>query len=157
VPFLFSGVVVCLSLTRTRFPLGRVYFADLVGAGIGCLASVQLLSLIDAPSGIFMISALLFLGAACYATYAGHRRRLHQSYIFALAMLIVAGLNASTLHGIQPIWSKGKIDRRDKLIAEVWNPISKIRATKPSDASSANVGTQPARSQGQHGRNWSGH
>ncbi len=131
VPFFFSGVVVCLSLTRTPFPIGRVYFADLAGAGAGCLASVLLLKLIDAPSGIFVISALLFLGAACYASYAQDRSRLHKSYVLAIAMLIVAGLNASTLHGIQPIWSKGKIDRRANLAAEVWNPISKVRASKP--------------------------
>ena len=131
VPFFFSGVVVCLSLTRTPFPIGRVYFADLAGAGAGCLASVLLLKLIDAPSGIFVISALLFLGAACYATYAQDRSRVRKSYILAIAMLIVAGLNASTLHGIQPIWSKGKIDRRANLAAEVWNPISKVRASRP--------------------------
>jgi SAM-dependent methyltransferase len=46
-------------------------------------------------------------------------------------MLIVAGLNASTLHGIQPIWSKGAIDRRTELAAEVWTPISKVRAINP--------------------------
>jgi len=131
VPFFFSGIVVCLSLTRTPFPIGRVYFADLVGAGVGCVASVLLLKLIDAPSGIFVISALLFLGAACYAPYAGDRPRLRKSYISAVAMLIVAALNASTLHGIEPIWSKGKIDLRDRLIAEVWNPISKVRARNP--------------------------
>ena len=131
VPFFFSGVVVCLSLTRTSFPVGRVYSADLVGAGVGCIASVLLLKLIDAPSGIFVISALLFLGAACYATYAEDRPRLRKSHIFAIAMLMLAGLNASTLYGIQPIWSKGEIDKRDKLLTEVWNPISKIRASKP--------------------------
>jgi spermidine synthase len=131
VPFFFSGVVVCLSLTRTPFPIGRVYFADLVGAGAGCLASVLLLKLIDAPSAIFVISALLFLGAACYATYAGDGSRRRKSFFFAVGMLLIAGLNASTLHGIQPIWSKGVIDRRIGLAAEVWNPISKVRAFKP--------------------------
>jgi len=130
VPFFFSGVVVCLSLTRTPFPIGRTYFADLAGAGVGCLASVLMLKLLDAPSGIFVISALLFLGAACYAAYAGDRPRLRKSYIFAAGMLIVAGLNAATLHGIQPIWSKGAIDRRNGLAAEVWNPISKVRASQ---------------------------
>src|SRR5262249_23133039 len=33
VPFYFSGVAVCISLTRTPFPIGHVYFADLFGAG----------------------------------------------------------------------------------------------------------------------------
>ena len=128
VPFFFSGVVVCLSLTRTGFPIGRVYFADLLGAGAGCFASVLLLKLVDAPSGIFVISAVLFFGAVCYANYAGDGPLRRKSYIGAIAMLAVAALNASTLHGIQPIWSKGGLDRRDNLLAEVWNPISKVRA-----------------------------
>jgi hypothetical protein len=131
VPFFFSGVVVCLSLTRTSFPIGRIYFADLVGAGAGCFASVLLLKVVDAPSGIFAISAFLFLGAACYAAYAEDGPRRRQSYVLAAGMLAVAGLNASTLYGIQPIWAKGAIDRRIRLAAEVWNPISKVRAEKP--------------------------
>jgi hypothetical protein len=131
VPFFFSGILVCLSLTRTQLPIGRVYFADLAGAAAGCLSSVALLKVVDAPSGIFVISALLFLGTACYASYAGHRKWVRNSWISALAMLLISGLNASTLHGIQPIWSKGKLDVRNHLLAEVWNPISKVRAREP--------------------------
>lgn len=131
VPFFFSGVAVCVSLARSPFPVGRVYFADLFGAAAGCLGAVWLLSLIDAPSAIFVISSLLFVSAAAYATYAGDGRKRGRSYGYAAVMLVVAALNASTLHGIQPIWSKGKIDRRSDLAAEVWNPISRVRALKP--------------------------
>lgn len=131
VPFFFSGVAVCLSLTKTAFPIGRVYFADLFGAAAGCAAAILLLNTIDAPSAIFVISSLLFLSAAAYATYAEDRRLRRRSYVGAAALLIIAGLNASTLHGIQPIWSRGQIDRRTNLAAEVWNPISKVRATNP--------------------------
>jgi hypothetical protein len=131
VPFFFSGVAVCLSLTRSAFPVGRVYFADLLGAAVGCLGAVWLLSLIDAPSAIFVVSSLLFVSAAAYATHAGDKSRRSRSYAYTVAMIVVAALNVSTLHGIQPIWSKGQIDRRDNLAAEVWNPISKVRASGP--------------------------
>jgi len=40
VPFFFAGVAVCISLTRSPFPMGRIYFTDLAGAAVGCLASV---------------------------------------------------------------------------------------------------------------------
>ncbi len=131
VPFFFSGIAVCLALTKTAFPIGRIYFADLFGASVGSVASVLLLKLIDAPSGMFVISALLFLSSAAFATYARDKRYRLRSYAFAIGMLVIASLNASTLHGIQPIWSKGRIDRRDDLAAEVWNPISKVRVFKP--------------------------
>jgi hypothetical protein len=143
VPFFFSGVTVCLSLTRTPFPIGRVYAVDLFGAGFGCVGSVILLELIDAPSGIFVISGLLFLGAACFAAYAGDRRSGQRACLFALGMLIIAGLNASSLHGIQPIWAKGAIDRRTDLAAEVWNPISKVRVRKPAIDESSYWGPSP--------------
>ena len=43
----------------------------------------------------------------------------------------LAALNASTLYGIQPIWAKGKIDRRDDILAEKWNAISRVKARRP--------------------------
>ncbi len=132
VPFFFSGIAVCLSLTRTRFPIGRVYFVDLLGAAAGCLGSVGLFKLLDGPSAVLAISSLLFLGAAGYASHAGEFRRCRRSLGYGLMMLVLAALNASTLYGIQPIWTKGRIDRRSGLLAEVWNPISKVRASQPA-------------------------
>jgi predicted membrane-bound spermidine synthase len=132
VPFFFSGITVCLALTRSPFPIGRVYAVDLFGAGFGCLGSVILLELMDAPSGMFVISGLLFLGAACFAAYAGDRPFRQRASLWAFGMLVIAGLNASSLHGIQPIWTKERIDLRTDLAAEVWNPISKVRVLKPS-------------------------
>src|SRR5262249_30552905 len=46
IPFLFAGIAVCLSLTRTTFALGRVYFTDLFGAAAGCFLSALLLKLV---------------------------------------------------------------------------------------------------------------
>jgi hypothetical protein len=34
-PFFFSGVVVSLALTRSPYPIGQVYGADLIGAATG--------------------------------------------------------------------------------------------------------------------------
>jgi spermidine synthase len=46
-------------------------------------------------------------------------------------MVVLAGLNASTIHGIQPIWSKGKLDTRTDILYETWNPISRVRVVPP--------------------------
>ena len=128
VPFFFAGLVVCLSLTRTPFPIGRIYFADLAGASAGCVLAVLLLSAVDAPSAIFVVSALLFVSAALYSRYANEKGLEKRAHRWAAALLVIAALNASTIYGIQPIWSKGRIDRRTNVLAEAWNPISKVRA-----------------------------
>ena len=39
-PFFFSGVVVSLALTRSPYPIGKVYGADLIGAAIGCIGAL---------------------------------------------------------------------------------------------------------------------
>src|SRR5580704_1247275 len=87
VPFFFSGIAVCISLTRAPFPMGRIYFTDLAGAALGCIASVALLRLIDAPSAIFVVSALLFVSAAAYASYATETHNFKTSLYWAVAML----------------------------------------------------------------------
>jgi hypothetical protein len=149
VPFFFSGIAVCIALTRSPFAMGRVYFTDLAGASVGCLASVLLLRLIDAPSAIFVIAAVLFASAAAFSAYAGEAVIRRRSLYGVAAMLVLGAANASTLHGIQPIWSKGAIDHRTGILAEKWNPISKVRANKPQIGSPLMQGpspTMPARS-----------
>lgn len=131
VPFVFAGVVVCLSLTKASAPIGRVYFADLVGAAGGCFGSLILLNLMDAPSAVMVISALVFLSASAYAEFAAQPRLRTRCYLWAGALVVLAALNASTIHGIQPIWSKGKLDPRTDILYETWNPISRVRVVAP--------------------------
>src|SRR5689334_2683244 len=83
VPFFFAGVAVCLSLTKASAAIGKVYFADLAGAAAGCFGAVILLSKVDAPSAVLVISALVFLSAAAYAGFAGQPRLQKQSYTWA--------------------------------------------------------------------------
>ncbi|PYQ21774.1 MAG: hypothetical protein DMF81_14390 [Acidobacteria bacterium] len=132
VPFFFSGIAVCLSLTRTALPVGLVYFADLLGAAAGCVCAIALLKVLDGPSAVLAIGALALLGAAAYAVHAGESSRGKRLVAGAVALAVLAVLNASTLYGVQPIWVKGRIDRRTQILAEVWNPISKVRAWQPT-------------------------
>jgi predicted membrane-bound spermidine synthase len=143
VPFFFSGIAVCLALTRMPFPMGRIYFADLTGAAAGCVGSVVLLELVDAPSAVFMISALLFCSGALYSAYANETRLTKTAGCWALAMAVLSLLNASTFHGIQPMWSKGKVDPRRDILAERWNPISRVRAQHPVSGAPMMWGASP--------------
>ena len=131
VPFFFAGIVVCLSLTKASAAIGRVYFADLMGAAAGCFGAVVLLNTVDAPSAVLVISALVFLSAAAYAQFASQQRLQKHCYVWATVLVVLAGVNASTIHGIQPIWSKGKLDPRTDILYETWNPISRVRVVPP--------------------------
>ena len=67
VPFFFSGVVVSLALTRSPFPIGRVYGVDLLGASSGCLGVLFLLNLTDGPSAILWIATIVAVGALFFS------------------------------------------------------------------------------------------
>src|SRR5688572_7111863 len=48
-PFFFAGVVISLALTRSPYPVARVYGVDLVGAASGAVGALLLLGLTDGP------------------------------------------------------------------------------------------------------------
>ncbi len=128
-PFFFAGIAVCLSLTRSPFPIGKIYFADLSGAAAGCLASIGLMSLMDAPSAILAVSAILFLSSALYFLSAGNRISAKKVGLWAIFVALFAVLNASTPFLIKPMWSKGELDNRMDAQFDTWNPISRIRVS----------------------------
>src|SRR5215212_6503944 len=41
-PFFFSGIAISLALTRSVYPVGIVYGADLLGAALGCVGALVL-------------------------------------------------------------------------------------------------------------------
>jgi len=83
-PFILSGFVVTLVLTRTAGPIGLLYGADLIGAAVGCLAIIGLLNFTDLTSTALVTAGVAALGAWCFAR-AGQRRGV-------AALLLAAGL-----------------------------------------------------------------
>src|SRR3954468_20466498 len=47
IPFIFSGIAVCVALTRFPRQVSRLYAADLAGAALGCVLFVTVLRLTD--------------------------------------------------------------------------------------------------------------
>jgi hypothetical protein len=145
-PFVFSGIAACLSLTRSEFAIGRVYFVDLLGAAAGSVGSVALLEILDAPSAMFAISGILFLSVRAFAGFEDRRKPSLRFTVFACGMLIAAALNHETPFGFGPIRSKGTLEERNHYIAEVWNPISRIRAQRSPEGPPMLFGTPDTRS-----------
>ena len=60
---LLLRIVVSLALTRSPYPVGIVYGADLLGAALGCLGALALLNLVSGPSAVLWIAVLGAAGA----------------------------------------------------------------------------------------------
>ena len=57
--FVALGMIVATMLGRAGDRVGRLYFADLVGAGLGCMLAIPLITRLGAPA-VVMCAALVF-------------------------------------------------------------------------------------------------
>jgi hypothetical protein len=101
VPFVVSGIVVTLALTRTGAPIGVLYGADLIGAAAGCLAVIALLNVTDIASAAFATSAVAALGAWCFARATGARGRGALALVVVLLGAAFVNANAEDPLGVR--------------------------------------------------------
>lgn len=97
IPFVFSGIAVCLALTRYGKEVGRLYAADLLGAGLGCLLLIPLLSLVDGPSAVIVVSCF---AAAAGIFYASGRVLEEVVREFDIADRAVGGVSGCEFHAV---------------------------------------------------------
>jgi len=62
VPFVVSGVAVCLALTGYPGRVSRLYAADLAGAALGCVLLIVVLDYSDGPTAVLWVATLATLG-----------------------------------------------------------------------------------------------
>jgi hypothetical protein len=136
VPFVFSGICVCLALTRSGGAVGTVYAADLAGAALGCLATTVALAITDAPAAVLGVAALAGVGAAAFAAAAGRRVLLAAAAATTVGALVVGAASPSWL---RLVWVKGATEAGPTLY-ERWNSYSRVRVAGNPDIPSAPFG-----------------
>lgn len=92
-PFFFGGICLGYLLSKGGERISRLYFFDLVGAGIGSLLALFAINYLGATFTIFGVAAIAALIAIAIAR--SHARGLHWPSVFTF--VIAAGLAAVTL------------------------------------------------------------
>jgi hypothetical protein len=140
IPFFSSGVAVSLALTRTPFPVGRVYGADLFGAAAGCLGVLLLLNNTDGPSAILWVGAMAAAAALFFSksgiggapqTKPPLDSLLRRRTTILVLIVTCAALNGLGDYGLQPLVAKGKFEAGDTHVFREWNTFSRV-AVYPS-------------------------
>jgi hypothetical protein len=136
IPFVLSGVVVTLALTRTSEPVGRLYASDLMGAALGCLAVIALLSLSDITSVAFAAGAAAALGAWCFHRYSGRPGAGWSHTGLAAVCVLIAVTNASRPDVFAVIYPKNRTQWLSQQHVDVsaWNTHSYITIHKPQQS-----------------------
>lgn len=91
-PFLFAGLTVSLALRAGAREVDRLYFWDLVGAGLGCLLAIPLMGWVS-PPGALIVSSGVFLCAAAVFLSSGRARFV----LGALGLVVAAGATAAPM------------------------------------------------------------
>jgi len=71
IPFFFSGMVVALLLSRLAGKVNKLYFSDLLGAGIGCFLVLPLVPAFGAPGSVIFAAMLGIIAAASFGKLVG--------------------------------------------------------------------------------------
>jgi hypothetical protein len=151
-PFFFSGVVVSLALTRSPYPIGKVYGADLIGAAMGCIGALVLLNMTSGPSAVLWVGAVIALAALGFANSG--LGKLHESAslgaklfrnrrIVLTGCLLFAIANTLTTYGVRPTLIKDHLEAPADLAYDRWNSFSRITVSQSNTGPPAMWGPSP--------------
>lgn len=136
IPFIVSGIVVCLVLTGYSKNVSRLYAADLAGAAIGCVILIPVLDYSDGPTAVLWTAWFASLGAVAFARDTEGRLR-STSIVLSLGLALLALANTGFVWKQFPVFRilyvKGSFEARP--MYEKWNSYSRVRVNGNQDAS----------------------
>ncbi len=130
VPFFLSGLILSLALSAWSEVAGRVYWADLSGAALGCLFSILILQNLGGAGAVLAVGALAALAGLVLMSGGeaeGGRPRWLRIGGAALVLLTLAGLAWSN---IQSPWLEITVNKtggeEPERVYERWNAYSRV-------------------------------
>ena len=128
VPFVFSGICVCLVLTKFPHHVSRLYAADLAGAAIGCLLLIYVMKITDGPSAVIVIAIFVAIATFFLAADSGSKRIKQLAVVLCLVFTVLAVSNTYYAYHQNPKlrlkWIKGGQIREP--LYQKWNSFSLV-------------------------------
>lgn len=120
-PFAAAGVAIALAVRAYAASIGRLYAADLAGAGIGALAVVPLLWLFDAPTLIVSLCVIGALAALLFAGRAPEAARLAAGGVVVAGVLLALSATTNLFYLAPAV----------KPVSDRWTPLSRVLGYAP--------------------------
>lgn len=122
-PFFLSGTVVSMAVAEAIQRVDRLYFFDLMGASVGCLALVPLLNYFGGPNTVLVTAVLFAVSAAIWFNLAGSLPGRAGAVALALAFAVLIVYNGKQ-HSIDIRYAKGRLLPKEYFVQ--WNSFSRI-------------------------------
>ncbi len=127
VPFFFCGMALTTVINRMRTDMGRLYFYDLAGAGLGCMAITFLLGWFGGVSTALGSAILFVIAAVCFqkANLSGHESSKQWGPVALVGGLVVILTIANAYYPFIRIGSVKSV-KEARLIYSKWNSFSRV-------------------------------
>jgi hypothetical protein len=126
--FVYSGICVCLALTKFPRQVSRLYAVDLAGAASGCVFLIGVFKFADGMSVVFVAALLAALASILFSSQGRHERFHRTALLFSalLAALVIANTIVARRGSpfLDLIWVKGKPEGAP--LYEKWNSFSRL-------------------------------
>jgi spermidine synthase len=122
-PFAMVGVIISTFFGRESQGIGRLYFADLIGAGLACGAVVFMIRYLGPPRSI-MIAGLILAGVSLARFLPGRSPKQIVPSAVVAAVLVVGVVAINAVH-IIPDSGKATPDS-DEVEESRWSPIFRV-------------------------------
>lgn len=120
--FIALGIIVATILGRApEGGIGRLYFADLIGAGLGCLAAIPLITRLGPPD-VIMTSALIFVVVGLVAL----PRRASVLMGLGVATGIVLVLIVTSVFSLPDVKTEATKSGPENAAFSEWGPVFRI-------------------------------
>jgi hypothetical protein len=136
-PFFFAGLVISIILTRFKSDISRLYFFDLVGAGLACFVFVLLMPAFGGNGTILFIASIAFLAAAIFGME--NYKKLSGISLVLIVITLSFLIDKDNKLGINSSPNKiygNYIEQNPQLkVSTDWNTFSKVDVMKDEDVS----------------------
>jgi len=129
IPFILGGLCITLLLWHHAEEVSKLYFSDLLGAAIGCLATLAALNNFTGPQVILLASVVAAAASVCFGASCERRKSVGFSRVVLVLSLVFFMLSRSS--ALTKLWivkhplEAGQTREHD-LLFEKWNSFSRV-------------------------------
>ena len=135
VPFVFSGICICLALTKFPTKVSKLYAFDLTGAACGCVIFIYALQATDGPTAVIIVAFLAATASVLFAFRDVSRGLRKWGIVTCVVLGVLAASNTLLAWKGSPflrlMWVKTVLEERP--LYEKWNSYSRIAISGSPD------------------------
>jgi hypothetical protein len=119
--FIALGIIVATLLGRASDRVGGLYFADLLGAGLGCLCAIPLIVSLGPPQVILVAAAIFAIVGV-----ASLPRRLAPALVAGVVLIALLLPLATGLVGLPDVRTEATKGRNEHAAYSAWGPVFRV-------------------------------